>query len=120
LALKTERKVRVFSRQAYLSLDYFKKTGTVIRADTDNLEVVNKIRQLKNAGKFELLKAGWTDLVHYEKLQIDDAEPLRTEQESFLSAVADNSVKPEVTAKEGLAAMECAEMILDSIKQHKW
>lgn len=120
LALKTERKVRVFSRQAYLSLDYFKKTGTVIRADTDNLEVVNKIRQLKNAGKFELLKAGWTDLVHYEKLQIDDAEPLRIEQESFLSAVADSSAKPEVTAKEGLAAMECAEMILDSIKQHKW
>lgn len=120
LALKTERKVRVFSRQAYLSLDYFKKTGTVIRADTDNLDVVNKIRQLKNAGKFELLKAGWTDLVHYEKLQIDDVEPLRTEQESFLSAVADSSAKPEVTVKEGLAAMECAEMILNSIKQHKW
>ncbi len=120
LARKTERKVRVFSRQAYLSLDYFKKTGTVIRADTDNLEVVNKIRQLKNAGKFELLKAGWTDLVHYEKLQIGDAEPLRIEQESFLSAVADSSAKPEVTAKEGLAAMECAEMILDSIKKHKW
>lgn len=120
LALKTERKVRVFSRQAYLSLDYFKKTGTVIKADTDNLEVINKIRQLKNTGKFELLKAGWTDLVHYEKLRIGDAEPLRVEQQSFLSAVADNSGKPEVSAKEGLAAMECAEMILDSVKQHKW
>jgi len=120
LALKTERKVRVFSRQAYLSLDYFKKTGTIIKADTDNMEVVEKIRKLKNANKFELLKAGWTDLLHYEKLQIDDKEPLRVEQESFLNAVADKSLKPEATAGEGLAAMQCAQMILESIKQHKW
>jgi len=120
MALKTERKVRVFSRQAYLSLDYYKKTGTVIKADTDNLEVVEKIRQLKNAGRFELLKAGWTDLIHYEKLQIDDKEPLRVEQESFLKAVADKSSKPEVGVNEGLAAMKCAQMILDSAKQHKW
>lgn len=120
LALKTERKVRLFSRQAYMSLDYFKKTGTVIRADTDNIEVVDKIRKLKKVGRFELLKAGWTDLVHYERLQIDDREPLRIEQESFLKAILDRSVKPEVTAREGLAAMECAEMIIDSIKQHRW
>jgi len=120
LALKTERKVRVFSKQAYLSLDYFKKTGTIIKADTSNIEVVEKIRKLKNAGKFELLKAGWTDLVHYETLQIDDREPLRVEQESFLKAVADKSLRPEATAGEGLAAMQCAQMILESIKQHKW
>ncbi len=120
LALKTERKVRVFSKQAYLSLDYFKKTGTIIKADTDNMEVIERIRKLKNAGKFELLKAGWADLVHYETLQIDDREPLRVEQESFLAAVADKSLKPEATAGEGLAAMQCAEMILESIKQHKW
>ncbi|MFA7484633.1 MAG: Gfo/Idh/MocA family oxidoreductase [Phycisphaerae bacterium] len=120
LALKTERKVRLFSRQAYMSLDYFKKTGTVIRADTDNIEVVDKIRKLKKVGRFELLKAGWTDLVHYERLQIDDREPLRIEQESFLKAILDKSAKPEVTAREGLAAMECAEMIINSIKQHRW
>jgi predicted dehydrogenase len=120
IALKTERKVRVFSRQAYLSLDYFKKTGTVIHADVDNLELIEKIRSLKNVGKFDLLKAGWSDMVHYEKLQIDDKEPLKVEQESFLKAVADKSEKPEVTAKEGLAAVKCAQMILDSIKEHKW
>jgi predicted dehydrogenase len=120
LALKTERKVRVFSRQGYLSLDYFKKTGTIIKADTNNVEVLNKIRELKDSGKFAMLTAGWTDLVHYEKLEIDDREPLRLEQESFLRAVADKSSKPEVTAREGLAAMECADMILNSIERHHW
>lgn len=120
LALKTERKVRVFSRQAYLSLDYFGRTGTVIKADTDNIELISKIRRLKQGGKFDLLKTDWTKLVHYEKLQIDDKEPLRLEQESFLNAVADKGLKPEVSAAEGLAALECAETILACIKKHKW
>ena len=120
LALKTERKVRVFSRQAYLSLDYFGKTGTIIKADTDNVELINKIRRLKQGGTFDLLKTDWTKLVHYEKLQIDDKEPLRLEQESFLKAVADKKLKPEVSAEEGLAALACAEMILDCVKKHKW
>ncbi len=120
LALKTERKVRVFSKQAYLSLNYVEKTGTIIKADTDNIELINKIRQLKEGGKFDLLKTDWTKLVHYERLQINDKEPLRLEQESFLQAVADKASKPEVSVKEGLAAMECAEMILASVKKHKW
>jgi predicted dehydrogenase len=120
LALKTERKVRVFSKQAYLSLDYFGKSGTIIKADTDNVELINKIRQLKKGGTFDLLKTDWTKLVHYEKLQIDDKEPLRLEQESFLKAVADKNLRPEVSAEEGLAALACAAMILDCVKKHKW
>ena len=119
LALKTERKVRVFSRQGYLSVDYFKKTGTVIKADP-NINVVEKIRELKEKGKFNLLKTNWSNLLHIEKLEIDDKEPLRLEQEMFLQAVADKTTAPEVSAEEGLAAMECAEKILESIKKHKW
>jgi len=119
LALKTERKVRVFSRQAYLSLDYLKKTGTVIKADP-NVDVAKKVRELLKGGKLNLLKVSWPDLLHIEQLQIDDKEPLRVEQEAFLQAIADKTRKPEVSAEEGLAAMECAEMILAAVKEHKW
>jgi predicted dehydrogenase len=119
LALKTERKVRVFSRQAYLSVDYLKKTGVVIKA-APNVNVVEKIRQLKKTGAFALLTQNWQDLLHVEKLDVNDAEPLRLEQEAFLQAVADRSLRPEVSAEEGLSAMECAEMILDSMHKHSW
>jgi predicted dehydrogenase len=119
LALKTERKVRVFSRQAYLSVDYLKKTGVVIKA-APNVNVVEKIRQLKKTGAFSLLTQNWQDLLHVERLDVSDAEPLRLEQEAFLRAVADKSLRPEVSAEEGLAAMQCAEMILGSMKKHKW
>ncbi len=119
LALKTERKVRVFSRQAYLSIDYFKKSGMVIKADP-NIDLVNWIREHKEKGDFNFMAVNWPDLLHIEELEIDDKEPLRVEQESFLRAVSDRSMKPEVSAEEGLAALECAEKILESVKKHRW
>jgi len=119
LAMKTERKVRVFSKEAYLSVDYLKKTGTVIKADP-NVDMVEKLRKLKDKGKFGLLTTNWTEMLNIERLDVDDREPLRVEQESFLQAVADKSLKPEVSAEEGLAAMECAEAILKSASEHSW
>lgn len=119
LALKTERKIRVFSKQAYLSLDYFKKEGIAIKAK-ENINVVEWIREHQVEDNFDFTSFNWTDLLNVEPLDIDDKEPLRVEQESFLDAVAKKSDRPEVTAEEGLAAMKCAKMILESIAQHKW
>ncbi|MHC4754087.1 MAG: Gfo/Idh/MocA family oxidoreductase [Planctomycetota bacterium] len=119
LALKTERKIRLFSRQAYLSIDYFKKSGIIIKTDP-NTNVVRWIKEHQELGDFDFSTVNWPDLLHIEEIEIDDKEPLRLEQETFLRAVADRSFKPEVSAVEGLAAMECAEMILASIKEHKW
>jgi len=119
LALKTERKVRVFSRQAYLSVDYLKKSGIIIKADP-NTNVVEWIKQHRALGDFDLTKVNWPDLLHIEQLQVDDKEPLRLEQEIFLRAVSDRKLVPEVSAEEGLAALECAEKILACVKKHKW
>ncbi|HOK96244.1 MAG TPA: Gfo/Idh/MocA family oxidoreductase [Anaerohalosphaeraceae bacterium] len=119
LALKTERKVRVFSRQAYLSLDYFRKEGIIIKTDP-NVDVVKWIRQHQQAQDFDFSTVNWKDLLHIENLQIEDAEPLKLEQQAFLASILDPSKRPEVTAEEGLAALECAEQILESIRAHRW
>jgi len=119
LALKTERKVRVFSRQAYLSLDYFKKTGMVIKA-APNANLVSWIKEQRKNENFNPLSVNWPDLLHIEELSIDDKEPLRLEQEAFMQCCLGERDRPEVSAEEGLAAMECAEGILESIKEHKW
>ena len=119
LALGTERKVRVFSRQAYLSLDYLKKSGMIIKADP-NINVVKWIQEYKEGGDLNLTTVNWPDLLHIEHLVIDDKEPVRVQQEAFLGAVADKGLQPEVSAEEGLAALQCAQKILASIKKHKW
>ena len=96
-----------------------RKSGIVIQS-APNVNVVEWGREHQNADDFNMTAVNWPDLLHIENLEIDDREPLRVEQEAFLGAVNDKSLKPEVTAKDGLAAMECAEGILDSIKKHKW
>ncbi len=119
LAMKTERKVRVFSRQAYLSLDYFKKEGVAIKAGP-NVDVMKWIKEHQDAEDFDFSTVNWPDLLTIEQLEIDDREPLRVEQESFIEAVSKEDARPEVTGEEGLAAIECAHLILKSIKEHKW
>jgi len=119
LALRTERRVRVFTRQAYLSVDYLKKTGIIIKADP-NTNVVEWIKKHREMGGFDLTRVNWPDLLHIEQLEIDDKEPVRLQQEAFLRAVKDKSFAPEVSAEEGLAALRCAQKILDRVRKHKW
>ncbi|MBM4103181.1 MAG: Gfo/Idh/MocA family oxidoreductase [Planctomycetes bacterium] len=119
LAMKTERKVRIFSRQAYLSLDYHKKEGIVIKTDP-NIDMVKWIREHQEKQDFDFSTVNWTEMLHIEQLDITEAEPLKVEQQAFLKAVSDSSARPEVTAEEGLAALECAEKILACVRQHKW
>ncbi len=47
-------------------------------------------------------------------MQIDDIEPLRAELESFVSAVQSGR-PPEVTVEDGLAAVQTATRIVESI-----
>jgi predicted dehydrogenase len=119
LALKTERKVRVFSRQAYLTVDYLKKSGLIIKADP-NTNVLKWIHEHKQTGDFDLTTVNWPDLLHIEQLDIDDKEPIRLEQEAFLRSVTNREFLPEVSAEEGLAALRCADKILEAVKKHKW
>ena len=117
LALKTERKIRVFSDQAYLSLDYFKKTGTMIRK-TANIDMVEWLRE-HNAADGDVASLNWLELVNVEMLNIDDREPLELEQEAFVKAVLEGS-QPQVSAEDAVAAMELAERIVAKIRQSPW
>jgi predicted dehydrogenase len=119
LGLRTERRVRVFSKQAYLSMDYLKKSGIIIKADP-NINVVKWIQEQKEAGTFDLTTVNWPDLLHVEQLDIDDKEPIRLEQEAFLQAITNRELTPEVSGQEGLAALECAKKILASVRKHRW
>ncbi len=119
LALKTERKVRVFSEDAYLSLDYFKKTGTVI-SKAANIDILQEVRKhLDDNGELKLTGNDWTNMINVESLDIDDKEPLRMEQEAFIKAVQEKS-RPEVSAEDAVQAMELAALIGEKIREHRW
>jgi len=119
LAFRTDRKIRVFSQKAYMSVDFYKKTGIVIKADP-NIDVLKWIRERKDDINFNPLTVEWQKLLKIEELEVDDTEPLRLEQDSFLNAVISQKVKPQVTGEEGLAALECAEKIIKSVGRNQW
>ncbi|MCH9022546.1 MAG: Gfo/Idh/MocA family oxidoreductase [Planctomycetes bacterium] len=119
LAMKTERRVRIFNEDAYLSLDFLQKTGIMIRKD-DNIDMFKMIRQrLGPNNDMDLKDMDWTDLVRIETLEIDDREPLQLEQEAFVQAAIDGK-PPQVSAQDAVAAMELADRIVNAIQQHQW
>jgi predicted dehydrogenase len=118
LALKTERKIRIFSEASYVSLDYQKKNGVAITKDA-NLDLLQLAREKDAEDLSQLAGTDFGSMVKVEPLQIDDAEPLRAELESFLNSMQTNS-EPEVSAEDGVAALELAEQIMAACKSHRW
>ena len=114
LALKTERRMRVFSADAYVSLDYQKRYGLVARR-TPNINAIRGAITKIRAGEIDdLSQLNFAELVNVEELQIDDVEPLRAELESFVDATV-KKTKPIVTGEDGLAAVELATKIVQAI-----
>jgi len=118
LALKTERKLRVFSHQAYLSVDYQRKTGIAIVKDA-NLDILQMAAERKFDDLSQMKNVDFGKLVNVEPLLVDDAEPLRAELEAFIHSVRTGE-PPAVTAEDGVAAVALAEQIVASIRQHRW
>jgi predicted dehydrogenase len=117
LALKTERKLRVFSPEAYISIDYQKKYGIIARK-TENLTAIRDTVAKIRAGEIDdLSQIDFTELINVEELQIDDIEPLRAELDAFIDAVRGKS-KPIVSAEDGLAAVELAQQIVAAAGSH--
>jgi len=116
LAMRTDRRLRVFSPDAYVSIDYQKRHGTVIRR-TRNIDAVREAAAKIRRGEVQdLSQLNYKDLVHIEELPIDDVEPLRAELDAFVEAVKNKS-KPVVTAEDGLHAVEVATRIVEAIGQ---
>ena len=87
------RRLRLFQRDNYLSIDFQTRQGVICR---------------RNA------KAGERPTVEVEQLQGGDEEPLKLQLESFLHA-AGTGAKPMVSGEDGAAAVGVAHQVLQAI-----
>lgn len=118
LSLKTERKLRIFGADQYVSLDYQKRYGIAIRKGQNIETVRNIIGQIKRGEIEDLSDLDYTELVDVNELKIEDEEPLRAELDAFIEA-ATGDKKPIVTADDGLAAVEVAERIVSTMTKQR-
>ena len=118
LALKTERKIRVFSPTGYLSMDYHKKSGVAIKL-SENLDLIRMARERNVDDLSQMQNLDFGSMVHIEPLVVEDVEPLLAEIESFLTAVRTGSAAA-VSAEDGYAAVEMAERITGAVREQDW
>jgi len=93
VSMNKMRRLRLFQRDNYLSIDFQTRQGMICRRNT---------------------KVGERPTVEVEQLQGGDEEPLKLQLESFLHAVSTGS-RPVVSGEDGAAAVDVAHQVLDAI-----
>lgn len=113
ISQKKMRKMRLFQRNAYIGIDFLQKFSEVYQlVDSDNI----KIRSNQIPIEFgQLDQYGKSKKITYERHQIEEANALKMELESFLNSIRTGK-HPAVSGEEGQEALRVAIEITDMIK----
>ena len=120
VSLSPMRRFRMFSSSSYVSLDFTKNYGLMVRKGPEWETGREDLRTLDPA---ELAKR--PDFVTGDMLDVSELElagqerPLQAELDSFLGCVRDGSV-PEVRGEDGRRALALAEDIVTRIRAQGW
>jgi predicted dehydrogenase len=119
VALKPLRRMRLFSHDSYVSMDFGNRYGLVVRKaagwDLRNLD----LQAIDVSSIQDLWKYVFEGLLEIQEINVPEGEPLRLEMASFLNCVRHRR-QPAVGGREGLAALEIAHRVLDAVKRNKW
>ncbi len=111
ISQKKMRKMRIFQKDAYISLDFISGVSEVYRLISPNDRSVEHFLSFGEIGIGEKRKA-----VVYEQPEHKEINALKHELELFVDAVLDN-VTPVVSGKDGLRALRIAEEIIQKIEE---
>lgn len=111
------RKIRLFSEDSYISIDYQKKDALIYKKSPElTLKSLN-ISDTNVSTIADLKSYVFGDLLKIEHIKMDDYEPLKKELESFVDCIVSHK-EPVVSGEEGLRAIEVANDILREIEKN--
>ncbi len=113
---KTERKLRLFSEDAYMVLDFALRQGWTYRKSPGL--TIEKVMALRAGAKSiaDLKGLVFGDLLKVEPVEITEHEPLKAELAAFLLAVRTRS-RPVVSGEDGMRALRLALQVMDGIRE---
>ena len=114
VSMERMRKLRIFQRSGYMSLNLADGTGEFLRLKKDLLAQAGVG---KGTGSFELPPNGILGIVERIPLSTEREEPLRRELSSFVNSIAGGHLPP-VTAEDGRDALATALAIQERIMTH--
>jgi len=113
------RRFRMFASDSYVSLDFTKNYGLVVRKGPGwdaGREDLKRLSPAELAARKDFITG---DMLVVDELDLGGDRPLQAELASFLAAVREGRA-PEVTGLDGRRALELADRIRAEIAGHAW
>ena len=107
------RKMRLFQRDAYISIDFAQGLAEVFRLVDEQTPNVKSTLML---GKID--QGQHKRIIVYEQPEVQEVNALKYELERFIESIQKNTETP-VTGRDGLHALEVAQEILQKINSQK-
>ncbi len=116
ISARALRKMRLFQKDSYISLDFTQKIAEVYRL-VDAKRLTREEKEKKTVvGNIPVEEVGKTVL--YERPEIKEQDMLTAEIGSFIHSVQ-TRVPPQVTGEDGKKALEAALLIKEKAEEHK-
>ncbi len=119
VALKPLRKMRVFSREGYASLDFQTGQGMLVKKapgwDFEKLD----LDRIDKSQVGDLWKFVFDGLLQVQQLELNEGNPLQEELVDFLRCCRERAT-PIVPGEDGVAAVAAAERVLAAIAKNRW
>ena len=106
---KNMRKSRFFQRDAYISVDFLKKSSEVVRLKN----VIGEPDPL--AVTIDLGEGKGTKQIYFENPKVNETNAIKSELETFAQAIQNNQT-PIVSIEDGFKALEVAHLIVEKLK----
>lgn len=113
ISLKQMRKVRLFQKDAYISLDFLEKQAQVIRLFEPGMVDIPEQGQ-----SMELETPNGRKIIHMDMPVIEPTNAIKMELESLADSILADT-KPTVSIEDGYKALELAYQILDDIRNRE-
>ncbi len=113
ISLKQMRKVRLFQKDAYLSLDFLEKQAQVVRMHDEA-----DLPETGAEGFLELPTAEGKRYIQVSMPEIEPVNAIRLELESLAASIAEGR-RPIVSIEDGYRALKVAYQIIDEIEKRQ-
>lgn len=117
VSFRPMRKIRLFSENVYISLDYEKQEAIIYKKSPKlTLESLNP-DTLGLKSLTDLVDYDFGDLLEIKRITQNEQEPLKKELESFVDCVLEKR-RPAVSGEEGLKSLRVAIEVLKEIEEN--
>ncbi len=116
ISAKKMRKMRVFQKNAYISIDFAEGCSEIFYIPSHDQMPFHDGTLAFSLG--EMQTDGIKREIKYNRLERKNVNPLRNELMSFVDSIR-NNVPVAVSARDGLAALELANKVMNKIDEHQ-